>query len=195
MELMHIRQQDTLYKSYGSRNSAGVIWGHRGQKVIFTKMFFSFRLHGMVVGLMHIHQLDTFYKVMGLEIHPGSFGVTGVKKVHFHQKFCFFIRLHGMVMGLTHIHQLDTHYKRFGSRNSHRVIWGHWVKESFSPKMLFLLQFTWHNNENQAYSSTWHSLQKLRVWKFTRGHLGSQGSNGNFQKKKNGITCPCYIAW
>ena len=34
MELMHIRHLDTLYKSYGSRNSAGVIWG---QKVIFTK--------------------------------------------------------------------------------------------------------------------------------------------------------------
>ena len=40
MELMHIRQLDTLYKSYGSRNSAGVIWGHRGQKIIFTKMLF-----------------------------------------------------------------------------------------------------------------------------------------------------------
>ena len=99
-----------------------------------------------------------------------------------------------MVMGLMHIHQLDTHYKRYGSRNSHSVIWGHGVMGSFSPKMLFLLQFTWHNNETQAYSSTWHSLQKLRVWKFTRGHLGSQGSNGNFQQK-NGITCPCYIAW
>ena len=37
MELMHTRQLDTLYKSYGSRNSAGVIWGHWGQKVIFTK--------------------------------------------------------------------------------------------------------------------------------------------------------------
>ena len=35
--LMHIHQLDTLYKSYGSRNSPGVIWGHRGQKVIFTK--------------------------------------------------------------------------------------------------------------------------------------------------------------
>ena len=35
--LMHIDQQDTLYKSYGSRNSPGVTWGHRGQKVIFTK--------------------------------------------------------------------------------------------------------------------------------------------------------------
>ena len=35
--LMHIHQLDTLYKSYGSKISPGVIWGHRGQKVIFTK--------------------------------------------------------------------------------------------------------------------------------------------------------------
>ena len=37
MELMLIRQLHTFYKSYGSRNSPGVIWGHRGQKFIFTK--------------------------------------------------------------------------------------------------------------------------------------------------------------
>ena len=37
MGLMHIDQLDTLYKSYGSRNSPGVTWGHRGLKVIFTK--------------------------------------------------------------------------------------------------------------------------------------------------------------
>ena len=37
MGLIHIDQLDTLYKSYGSRNSPGVTWGHRGQKVIFTK--------------------------------------------------------------------------------------------------------------------------------------------------------------
>ena len=35
--LMHIHQLDTFYKSYGSRNSPGVIYGHRGQKFIFTK--------------------------------------------------------------------------------------------------------------------------------------------------------------
>ena len=34
---MHIDQIDTLYKSYGSKNSPGVIWGDRGHKVIFTK--------------------------------------------------------------------------------------------------------------------------------------------------------------
>ena len=38
MGLMHIDQLVTLYKSYGSRNSPGVTWGHRGQKVIFTKI-------------------------------------------------------------------------------------------------------------------------------------------------------------
>ena len=35
--LLHIDQLDTLYKSYGSKNSSGVIWGHRSQKLIFTK--------------------------------------------------------------------------------------------------------------------------------------------------------------
>ena len=28
---------DPLYKSYHIKNSSAVIWGHRGQKVIFTK--------------------------------------------------------------------------------------------------------------------------------------------------------------
>ena len=37
MGLIHIDQLDTLYKSYGSRNSPGVTWGHRGQKVVYTK--------------------------------------------------------------------------------------------------------------------------------------------------------------
>ena len=32
---MHIDQLDTLYKSFGSKNSSRVIWGHRGQKVIW----------------------------------------------------------------------------------------------------------------------------------------------------------------
>ena len=34
---MHIHQFDPLYKSYWIKNSPGVTWGHRGQKVIFTK--------------------------------------------------------------------------------------------------------------------------------------------------------------
>ena len=38
---MHIHQLDTLYKSYRIKNSPGVTWGHRGQKVIFTKIAIS----------------------------------------------------------------------------------------------------------------------------------------------------------
>ena len=64
----------------------------------------------MVEGLMHIHQLDTITNVMGLEIHTGSFGVTGSKS-HFHQKCYFSYSLHGIIMRLKHIHQLDTLYK------------------------------------------------------------------------------------
>ena len=37
MWLMHVYQLVTLYKSYGRKKSSGVIWGHRGQKFIFTK--------------------------------------------------------------------------------------------------------------------------------------------------------------
>ena len=34
---MHLHQLDPRYKIYHFENSSGVIWGHRGQKVIFTK--------------------------------------------------------------------------------------------------------------------------------------------------------------
>ena len=37
MWFMRMHQLDTLYQSKGCENSSGVIWGHRGQKVIFTK--------------------------------------------------------------------------------------------------------------------------------------------------------------
>ena len=35
--LMYMIDLDPLYKSYGSRKSSGVIWGHWGQKFIFPK--------------------------------------------------------------------------------------------------------------------------------------------------------------
>ena len=40
MGLMHIYQLNTLYKSNRLNFQFGVIWGHRGQKVIFTKNAF-----------------------------------------------------------------------------------------------------------------------------------------------------------
>ena len=156
--------------------------GQRSKCVIFSKCYFSFKLHGMVMWLMLIDQLDTLYKSYGSKKftwgHLGSQGSKGF----FSPKMLFLLQITWYGRGTHAYSSARYHYKRYRSRNSHRVIWGHGVKESFSPKMLFLLQFTWHNNETQAHSSTWHSLQKLRVWKFTRGHLWSQGSNGNFQQ-------------
>ena len=79
--LLHIVQLDTLYKSYGSKNSSGVIPGHRGQKGHFhQKCFNSYRLHGIVMWFVHMHQLDTLYQSNGSENSLGSFGVTGVKR-------------------------------------------------------------------------------------------------------------------
>ena len=47
-------------QSYGSRNSAMVIWGYWGQKVIFTKNAISpYRLYAMVMWLKYIDQLYT----------------------------------------------------------------------------------------------------------------------------------------
>ena len=109
--LMHIHQLDTFYKSYGSRNSPVVIWGHRAQKFIFTKNAVS--LSDYMVwswDLCIFISLIPITNVMGLEIHTGSFGVMGSKS-HFHQKCYFSYSLHGIIMRLKHIHQLDTLYK------------------------------------------------------------------------------------
>ena len=48
------------------KNSSGVIWGHRGQKVIFTKNAISATDYMLwSCDSMHIHQLDTLYKSYG----------------------------------------------------------------------------------------------------------------------------------
>ena len=37
MRIIHVDQLETLYQCYGVTCHSGVIWGHWGQKVIFTK--------------------------------------------------------------------------------------------------------------------------------------------------------------
>ena len=37
IRLIHVHQLLTLYLSYGVKYQSRVIWGHGGQKVIFTK--------------------------------------------------------------------------------------------------------------------------------------------------------------
>ena len=75
--LLHIVQLDTLYKSYGSKNSSGVM-GSKGH--FHQKCFNSYRLYGIVMWFMHMHQLDILYQSNGSANSLGSFGVTGVKR-------------------------------------------------------------------------------------------------------------------
>ena len=81
---MHINQLGTLYKSYGRKKLSGVIWGHRGQKVILTKIAIS-PTDNMVWSCDSCILISYIpsTKVMVVKIQPGSFGVTGVKKVIF----------------------------------------------------------------------------------------------------------------
>ena len=81
---MYMHQLDPLYKSYGSKNSPGVIWGHRGQKVIFTKNATSptdyrVRSHDSCTYI----RLTPSTNVMGLKIHTGSFWGHWGQKVIF----------------------------------------------------------------------------------------------------------------
>ena len=37
IRLIHVDQHETLYLCYGVKCQSGVIWGHWGQQIIFTK--------------------------------------------------------------------------------------------------------------------------------------------------------------
>ena len=75
---------DPLYKSYGPKNSSGVIWGHGGQKVIFTKKASSPSEYvALTRYLCTCISLINSTKVMVLKIHPGSFGGHRGQKVIF----------------------------------------------------------------------------------------------------------------
>ena len=70
MSRMYMHQLDTFYKSYGFEN---IIWSHRGQNLIFTKM----------LKLIHVTQynhkiltfLRTVYLWYGANVNLGSFGI------------------------------------------------------------------------------------------------------------------------
>ena len=119
--------------------------------------------HPISTKLGHSDQYLNYYSGTNNDGVRGHDGVTGVKNVMFHGKCYFSYRLHGMVMWLKHKHQLYTLYKSYGSRNPPGVIWGHRVKRSFLPKMLFLLQITCHGHVTHIYWSARYPLQKLWV--------------------------------
>ena len=105
---MHVDQLETLYLCYGVKCQSGVIWGHWGQKVIFTKCYNSAMLDSMTI---KTHTMLTSLRpstyVMGSYVNLGSFGDTG-SKGHFHYKCYNLSMLHSMTIGLIHVDQLET---------------------------------------------------------------------------------------
>ena len=81
------------------------------------------------------------------------------------------------------MHQLDPSTKVITLKNHPRSFGVTGVKRSFPPKMLLLIQITWHGYVTHAYASVRYLLQKVSVEKFTRGHLGSLGSKGQLRLK------------
>ena len=80
IRLTHVDQLETVYLCYGVICQSGVIWGHWGQKVIFTKQASGPSDYiALTRDLCICSSLTPSTKVMVLKIHPGSFGVTGVK--------------------------------------------------------------------------------------------------------------------
>ena len=70
--LRYINKLETLYKTYWLKFRFWVIWGHRGQKFIFTKNASPHTiLHCMVTWLMHINKLETLYKTHWLKFRFG----------------------------------------------------------------------------------------------------------------------------
>ena len=81
IRLIHVHQLLTLYLSYGVKYQSRVIWGHGDQKVIFTKNVSTpFNYVALTHYLYICYNLTPSTKFMGIQNHPGSFGVTGVKR-------------------------------------------------------------------------------------------------------------------
>ena len=71
----------TLYKSYQMKKISGAIWGHRGQKVIFSKKNDNSTIQqSMIMRLMHMHLLKTLYLRCGIKGQPEVIWGHGVKK-------------------------------------------------------------------------------------------------------------------
>ena len=60
IRLIHVDQLETLFLCYGVICQSGVIWGHWGQKVIFTINTITCPCYiSMTIGLIHVDQLET----------------------------------------------------------------------------------------------------------------------------------------
>ena len=80
-KLIHVHRLETLYLCYGVKCQSGVIWGHWGQKVIFTKNAITRSCYiAWPYDSYRLISLSSSSYVMGSNVNLGSFGVTNVKR-------------------------------------------------------------------------------------------------------------------
>ena len=141
MRLMHIDQLDTLYKRYRIKNSSGVTWGHRGQKVIFKKKKTLFLQQITWYGhVTHAYLSDRYlYRSNRSKNSSGVIWGHRASKGHFHLKGYNSSMLHSMTIRHMHVYTLETLYQCYGVNANLGSFGVSGVKRSFSPKLLFLV--------------------------------------------------------
>ena len=70
IRLIHVHQLLTLYLSYGVKYQSRVLWGHGGQKVIFTKNV-STPFNYVALTLYICYNLTPLYQIYGYTKSPG----------------------------------------------------------------------------------------------------------------------------
>ena len=125
------------YKTYGSKNSPEVIWGHRVKNVNHVKNMKTALIQNLIMS-----SCRTIIKALKKSMVTLSCDLTlrGQRsKCVIFSKFskCFSsYRLNSTVTWLVHIVQLDTLYKSYGSKNSSGVIRGQkviFIKNALTP--------------------------------------------------------------
>ena len=111
IRLIHVHQLETLYLCYGVKGQPGVIWGHRGQKVIFTKNATSTDYMAWLCNsCIYIHKLETLYSIHGVKVNLGSLPPANIMRLCpdlfpdlvFFFFFFFFFCQHFKVLYLRH---------------------------------------------------------------------------------------------
>ena len=126
IRLIQVDQFETLYLCYGVICQSGVIWGHWGQKVIFTINAITRPCYiAWPWDSYRLISLRPSTYVMGSYVNLGSFGDTG-SKGHFHYKCYKLSMLHSMTIRLIQVDQFETLYLCYGVICQSGVIWGHW---------------------------------------------------------------------
>ena len=159
------------------------IWGHWGQKVIFTKNTTSpadckVWSHDSCTCV----SLTPATKVITLKIHLGSFGVTGVKR-SFSLKCCNSSMLHSKTIRLIHVHHLATLYLCYGVKCQSGVNWGHWgQKDIFTKNTTSLADYkVWSHDSCTCISLT--PATKIVTLKIHPGSFGVTGVKRSFSLK------------